>query len=116
MLGSSAFAGWTFSCLLVPRLGDLYGRKWAVWVSLLVAFIAHLLILISKNLPWTIFLFFVYGACCAGRYSTAYVYLVELMPPKHRDAVGSFTQFADAGTFVCIPLYFIFITKNWLPF
>jgi MFS family permease len=90
MIGSSAFAGWTFASLIIPRLGDIYGRKWPVWISLLLAFISHTLIIVSKNLTWTIFLFFIFGACCAGRYSTAYVYMIELIPPKYENIVGSF--------------------------
>jgi hypothetical protein len=30
--------------------------------------------------------------------------------------VGSFTMFADASILVIIPLYFIFISKDWVPF
>jgi MFS family permease len=83
MFGSSAFAGWTCACLIIPRLGDLYGRKWPVWFSVLFAFISHKLIVLSKNMTLTICYFFVFGACCAGRYTTAYVYLIELIPFKH---------------------------------
>jgi MFS family permease len=76
--------------LVVPRLGDLHGRKYPCWVSLIVALITHILLITSTNLKLSIGLFFIFGACCAGRYSTAYVYLCELMPKQHRDIVGSF--------------------------
>jgi MFS family permease len=81
LVGSSAFAGWTAACLIIPRLGDIYGRKWPVSISLLIATITHILIVVSTDWNMTVFLFFIFGGCCAGRYSTAFVYLSELMPP-----------------------------------
>jgi len=115
LAGSSAFAGWTVACLIIPRLGDLYGRKWPVSISLLIATVTHILIVMSENWSWTVFLFFIFGGCCAGRYSTAFVYMTELLPKKDQDIFGSLVQCLDAGTFIIIPLYFRFISKEWLP-
>ncbi len=89
MVGSSGFAGWTVACLIIPRLGDFYGRKWPVFISLLVATVAHILIVLSDIWTWTVCLFFVFGGCCAGRYSTAFVYMSEMIPPEHQDIIGS---------------------------
>lgn len=69
----------------------------------------------STNLKWTIFLFFIFGACCAGRYSTAYVYLIEMVPSRHQNIAGSFSLFADAAVFVVVPLYFMLVSKDWIP-
>ena len=91
MIGSSALAGWCASCLIIPRLGDLYGRKWPVWSTILIAFGAHIVIFFSHNLFLTSSMFFVFGACCSGRFSTAYVWLCELTPPKYRNLVESLT-------------------------
>ncbi len=64
----------------------------------------------------TIAMFFIFGACCAGRYSLAYVYLCEVVPEKYNDIVGAFMQCADAATFLILAIYFRFICKDWLPF
>jgi MFS family permease len=97
-------------------LADLHGRKWPFYFSLVVALITHIGLVFSRNITNTIFLFFIFGGCCAGRYSICYGYLCELMPDKYKDYVGSFVQFSDASTFIVLVVYFRFISKDWLPF
>ena len=91
MLGSAGFAGWMVSSIIVQRLADLYGRKWPFFISLVVGLITHIAIVFSRDIKTTIGLFFLYGACNAGRYAICYVYMGELMPPQYRDYVGAFT-------------------------
>jgi len=69
------------SSIVVQRLADIYGRKWPFWISLAVGLISHIAIVLSRDLTTTIVLFFVFGACNAGRYAICYVYMGELMPP-----------------------------------
>jgi MFS family permease len=116
LIGSMVFAGWMFGSLFVPRLGDLYGRKWPVRLSLICAVLSYVAIILSKDIKLIIGLMFVFGACCAGRYSTSYVYLSELMPAKNRTLACSATQFLDASTLILLTLYFRFLSKHWLPF
>ena len=116
LLGSMVFAGWMFGSLFIPRLGDLYGRKWPVVWSLLVAALTYLGVILSSDLKLTIVLMFFFGTCCAGRYSTSYVYLSELMPSSNRTLACSATQFIDASTLILLSLYFRFMSKQWLPF
>ena len=115
-MGSMQFAGWMVASLFVPRLGDVYGRKWPVHISVIVAFFIYLGVLLSNSLNLNIAFFFFFGACCAGRYQICYVYLSELTPVKYRTLVGSATQFMDAFTFILIAVYYRFISKEWLPF
>lgn len=116
LLGSMVFAGWMFGSLFIPRLGDLYGRKWPFLGSLLVAVIAYVSVILSSEIKLTIGLMFLFGACCAGRYSTCYVYLSEMMPAPNRTLACSATLFIDASTLILLTFYFRFVSKHWLPF
>ena len=116
LLGSMNFAGWMCSSLFIPRMGDIYGRKWPFISSLFVAALTYVGIIMSTDIRLTIGLMFIYGACCAGRYSTCYVYLSELMPANYRTLTCSATQFIEASNLIWLTLYFRFVTKNWLPF
>ncbi len=116
LFGSAVFAGWAVSSIFVPRLGDLYGRKWPCFISLVIASVMHLGIVISTNMTLTVLMFFIFGSCCAGRFSLAYVYLCELVPEKYNDIVGAFLLCADAANFLILAVYFRFISKDWLPF
>lgn len=104
------------SSIVVQRLADIYGRKWPFWISLAVGLATHVAIVLSRDLTTTIALFFLFGACNAGRYAICYVYMCELMPPQYRDYVGAFTQFSDSSTFIVFVVYYRFVSKDWLPF
>ena len=116
LLGSMNFVGWMFTGLFVPRLGDLYGRKWPVVCSLLVAVLAYISVILSNNLKLAIALMFLFGSCCAGRYSISYVYISELLPVGNRTFLCSAILFIESGNLILLSLYFRFISKHWLPF
>ena len=35
-LGSMIFIGWTIAAMIVPRISDLYGRKWTFVVNIVI--------------------------------------------------------------------------------
>jgi len=74
------FAGWTVSCIFVPRLSDIYGRKWPMLISSLASVGIYTGLIVSRDLNLSIVLFFLLGLCCTGKSSTAYVYMLELVP------------------------------------
>jgi MFS family permease len=102
--------------IFVTRLGDIYGRKWLCWVSSALSIPIQLGFLLSKNLTLTTALFFLLGACTPGKLHISFVYLTELVPERHRTAVGTLVLFADASSMTLYPLYFRFVTKEWIYF
>lgn len=116
MLGSMYFAGTTVFCLVVSRLGDIYGRKWPVRISSILALPTHLALLCSNNLSLTTFLFFVLGSLGPGKCQVSFVYASELVPEKYRAMIGSLTLFTDSATMIIVPTYHRFFTKNWVYF
>lgn len=61
LFGSSYFIGWVIAGIIIPRLGDIYGRKWLFIGSYILQCIASIIILLSTNTYLTISLFFVLG-------------------------------------------------------
>ena len=80
LLGSMYFAGWTVSCIFVPRLSDIYGRKIPSLASAIFSIPVYLGLILSRSLTLSIVLFFFLGLTCTGKASTAYVYLLEFIP------------------------------------
>jgi MFS family permease len=80
LLGSMYFAGWTASCIFVPRLSDIYGRKIPSLISAGVSIPIYIGLILSRSLTLSISLFFLLGLTCTGKASTAYVYLLEFIP------------------------------------
>lgn len=116
LIGSMYFAGWTASCLFVPRLADIYGRKWVTLISSWFSAVVYLGIILSRKLELTIALFFFLGTCTTGKSSTAYVYLLEFIPENRVTWVATAMLFADGSTMIMLSIYFRFISKHWIYF
>ena len=87
LLGSLGFVGWVVALLFVPRLADRFGRKWIVEVSTIVSAVAHLGLLLSKDLMFIYACLLITGLTLAGRVSVAYIYLMELLSVNSRTLV-----------------------------
>ena len=114
MLGTLTFVGSTLMGIFVTRLGDIYGRKIPTMISSIMAVPILACILYSKNLYLTTILFFVMGSCGPGKTFVGFVYAGEMFPEKYRSIIGSIMLFTDSATMIILPLYFKFISKNWL--
>ena len=108
--------GWAVGCLIIPRLGDLYGRNIPFVASMGFSLLVHLGLILSQNLYLTIALFWILGFTCPGKCNICYVYLLEFLPLKMQTYVGTALLFADGSTMIFLSLYFRFISKNWLWF
>lgn len=113
LIGSMYFAGWTVSCLFVPRFGDVYGRKLPILVSAIFSCVCYLALILSRNLLLTIFLFFLLGMTCSAKGAMSYVYLLEFIPIKYQNYVGSLMHFFDGSIAIFVCLYFRYISKTW---
>ena len=74
--------GWSVGCLWIPRLGDVYGRKYPFLISAGISIFIHLGLILSKNISLTMVLFFIIGLCTPGKSNIGYVYMLELVPSK----------------------------------
>lgn len=74
-------------------LGDRFGRKVVIWVSILGA-APFTLLLPHTNLFWTVFLSGVIGVIIASAFSAILVYATELLPGKVGMVAGLFFGFA----------------------
>lgn len=110
------FAGWTVSCIFIPRLADIYGRKWPLLASASASFAFYLGLILSRNLNLSIGLLFFMGCCCTGKVGTSYVLLLELVPARSVTFIGTIVMFLDGSTMIWISLYFRYVSKEWLYF
>lgn len=74
-------------------LGDKYGRKMIIWISILGA-APFTLLLPHMNLFWTILLIAIIGVIIASAFSAILVYATDLMPGKVGMIAGLFFGFA----------------------
>ena len=112
-MGSMYFFGWTISCVAVPRLSDVYGRRIPVIVSATVQCGCYLTIIFSRNLELTISFFFFLGLTCSGKIIVNYVYFMDFIPVKYQNYVGSIVHVIDGSITIFICLYSMVISKHW---
>lgn len=113
MIGSAYFAGYSLSCLIVPRLADLYGRRLPFIVSSWFQFLIYFGIFFSKSYLFTVAMILIFGFCGAGRSLIGYLYLLELVPSEWKTLVGTSLHSANSCTFIFSALYFWFVSKDW---
>ena len=116
--GMMFFTGWALCCTCLPRLGDVYGRKFQYMLTLLTNLIATLVILLLPG-PQKVYyyiicaMYLLNGMQTAGRCSSGYVYMTELAPERYRSTMGTIWNMCEGLTFIYLTIYFKFISKNW---
>ncbi len=113
MIGSAYFVGYSVSCLIIPRIADIYGRRLPYIVSSFIQFLVYFGIFFSRDSLMTIALILIFGFCGAGRSGIGYLYLLEMMPADWKTMVGTLTHSVNSCTFIVSAIYFWYVSKDW---
>ncbi|CDW73598.1 solute carrier family member 5 [Stylonychia lemnae] len=116
LIGSIYFVGWAVAAIFLPRLSDLFGRKWVYFYSMLFHGLVYLGLILSHNLNLTIVLMGFFGFCSLGRASVGYLYMQELTPIKQQTIIGTILSITGGLVTVFIALYFLYVSKHWEGF
>ncbi|CDW83769.1 solute carrier family member 5 [Stylonychia lemnae] len=116
LIGSIYFAGWAVAAVFLPRLSDIFGRKWVYFYSMLFHGLMYLGVILSHNLNLTIVFMGFFGFCSLGRASVGYLYMQELTPIKQQTIIGTILQIMNGLVTVLIALYFLYVSKHWEGF
>lgn len=83
MIASAALLGVSLSCLFIPRLGDLYGRKPVYCFALALQLPVYIACcFFNKLLPMYVTAFLL-GPTVTGRMACGFLLLLETMPKKN---------------------------------
>lgn len=80
LIGSMQFVGWMIASCFLPRLSDIYGRKYIFIGSILLQLVSFIALFFSKSAEVTIGIMFFMGFSGVGRCSICFLYLMELLP------------------------------------
>lgn len=108
LMGSMYFLAWAIFSMITPYLSDRFGRKWPLFISMFAQCICLLLLLISRDLNFTIALYFFIGICSSGRVTISTTYMNELVPEKNRVVVTTLLNTGDAFVMIFQVCYYIF--------
>lgn len=106
------FIGYSISCLILPRVCDLYGRKKIYFTCISLQVFIMLGIVVNKNFKGQLALIFFMGVVGVGRSTIGFLYLIELVPPKNKKLIGTLVNTGDAFVYVFSSFYFWVVSKH----
>ena len=56
LIGSTWFIGWVVSLIIVPRIADNFGRRWAYLVGMVMTVAIYTGVMLAKSVNWLIVL------------------------------------------------------------
>jgi putative MFS transporter len=113
-IGSSFFAGTVLGSFILPRAGDIIGRRPVHLLGLVIFICVVFASLFNTSLTFCYFLLFMGGISETGRYYVAYVYCVEFFPKNVQSKVGLgiFAVFGVAMTLIGLRFWFV-VPRIW---
>ena len=112
-MGSSFFAGWIVTLFIIPRIADLYGRKYIFRAGMTVQLAAFSVVMLTSNIYVMISAIFILGMCATIRTGVGYIYMMEFIPLDLQATVGSVFFIVESFIGLGGSLYFSFLSKNW---
>ena len=83
LMGTMLFLGWMTSCMIVPRLSDIYGRKRFFLGFQIVQISAIIALYFSTSVFQALAILFMLGFSGVGRSPIVYIYLMEMLTPEY---------------------------------
>ena len=113
-VGSSFFLGNFIGSFILPRLGDIYGRKPLFQIGLSLQLVSYFGLFVASQKSVLYALLILGGISKAGSNDVGYIYATEIMPLRHRNLTGLNSFIVFALLKVCVCAYFwLSATKNW---
>ena len=112
MLGSLVFIGWAFATLFMPRLADIYGRKYVFLANQLLQSVAISVLIFTNSFKIAAGAMFCFGMCCSGRWNAAYIYLTEFLTEPKFKIMAPFLNMCAAYPIILSSFTYQILTKN----
>ena len=116
LVSSLFFFGWASTLLWMPRLGDIYGRKWLIACVNLICLGLFLGVLFAPSIYFLATIIFLWGFFNSIRTNVNYVYMMELMPTKNQSFVGTFWNCFEGMINLAATFYLMKVSTNWFNF
>ncbi len=110
LIGVIALIGISLSCLFIPRMGDLYGRKPIFLFAVIAQIPIYTMVAYFSNLFVIYVGAFLLGPTVIGRMSCGFFLLMEQVPSRHQSAVGAVLMIAEGITVLIWTVYFVGIS------
>ncbi len=116
MMGTVLFIGYTLSCLILPRLADIHGRKKIFCGFYHFHALGTAVILFLPSYIGIYIGLFMIGISSSIRSTVGYVYALEFIQFKHQNVAGTVLKTVDVMTPILFSLLFMYVSKDWRPY
>lgn len=107
-----ALLGLGVSCLFLPRMGDIYGRKPIYMFALCLQVVVYMMACIVTTLKNVYIVVAFLGPCVIGRMACGFLLLMEIVPRKYQTWVGTALMISEGSSTILWSIYFVAIDKN----
>ena len=108
------FFGIVSTIILVPKLSDLYGRRWLFIVTMAVSTVAQFVLLVSDDLLVAQIMMFFLGTTFGGKMIVALSYLIEFMTSYFIETIVFIVLIVEPIITILITFWYQFIDRGWL--
>lgn len=115
MLGTAFWIGFVATMLWVPRLADVYGRKWLFVGGVVASAVCYTFVVFSQNFYLTIVAIFFFGVTNTIRTIIGYIFMTELMPKKSITIAVTIFWIIDGTIYLFCVIYFWKISNECMP-
>ena len=116
LISSLFWLGWCCTLLWVPRFADIYGRKYLIAYNNFVSLILYLGTMFAPNVYFLGATLFTWGIFNTIRTNTAFLYMIELMPRKYQNTVGTIWNCFEGSINLFATAWFMNVSVDWFWF
>lgn len=113
LLGSVGFIGVISTLLILPPLGDRYGRKLIFTISNVMTIIGQLGLILSNNIYEAYFFAFLIGATFSGKVVVGLNYMLEFNRPKWTETIIYLQLVGESVSTIMFTFWYQFIDRGW---
>ena len=116
LISSMFFFGWCTTLLWMPRFGDVYGRKWLIAYNNILCLFLYLGVMFAPNVYFLATVIFLWGFFNSIRTNVNFLFMMELMPSKDKDFIGTFWNCFEGSINLFATFYFMKVSTHWFNF
>ena len=113
-IGSAYFVGLVIGCLFIPRLADLYGRKWFIIICNILVIPTLMCFLFMESINTLTFCFFVLGILFTGHTLVNFLWGMEFIVKRLRVKVYALITGNSRVLIIFAVIYFRYISQSWV--
>ena len=113
-IGSCYFIGFMVGALFVPRLADIFGRRWIIIFGLGFAVIGVVFVVFANSLAFIYAAMIILGIQAPATQQVSFVLITEIVGTKYRAFYSTLILSINAFLNLFNPVYYYF-AKNYMP-